>query len=281
MMRKGIVVAVHPDDHSVDLVMADDGSRLVGVQVVTSNGSTRTGTVDLPHFEDKGEDAKWDITEKTGQDMHAIVGYVGKNPVVTGFIYPQVNQMTNTDPKLRMTRHQSDVVTTVDGEGNMQLAHPSGLFVRIGGNPEKVDYAGQNADKDMAIDRNTSTTPYVRVHMAGGKAVLTISPDGSVLLTTDTTVDVEAQGSVTVTTQADALVQAAGEATVKAPHVTIDADTTDVTGVLNVAGATNLAGTLGVAGDTALHAVTSNGHDVGSTHKHLASGGPSLGGLPQ
>ncbi len=282
MMRKGIVVAVHPEDHSVDMVMADDGSRLVGVQVMTGNGSTRTGTVDLPEIPKR--DDKWDISKPTGQDMHAVVGYVGGNPVVTGFLFPQINQMTSTDPKLRMTRHQSDVVSTIDGDGNIQLTHPSGLFVRIGGAPDKVDYAGKNADADMAVDRNTSTTPYVRVHMAGGKAVLTIAPDGAVSLTTDTTVDVEAKGNVTVKTEADALVEAAGTATVKAPHVILDAINTDVTGILNVAGAFNVTGAsemtagLTVNGDTAVKAITSNGKNISDSHFHVLSSGPSNGG---
>lgn len=34
-------------------------------------------------------------------------------------------------------------------------------------------------------------------------------------------------------------------------------------------------------GTTAVAGITSNGHDVGSTHKHLNSGGSGLGGVPQ
>jgi hypothetical protein len=200
--------------------------------------------------------------------MHALVDYVGRHPVVTGFLYPQVNQMLSKDPKLRMMRHQSDVVTTIDGEGNIQLEHPSGLFLRIGDAPEKQDFRKKNADESAELDRNTSKTPYVRLSMAGGKAVLTIAPDGAVSLTSETTVDVEAKGNVTVKTEADALVQAAGSATVKAPDITLD-------------GNVQITGNLDVAGNTSLKAVTSNGKDVGDTHRHLNSGGPSLGGIPQ
>lgn len=268
MFRKGLVTATHSEDYSVDLIMADDGSPMIGVQVLTPNGSTRSGMVDLPAI---SKSANWrDVSKPTGQDMHAIVGFVGSHPVVTGFLYPQVNQMTHTDPKLRMDRHQSDVIHTIDGDGNIQLAHPSGLFVRIGGTPEKVDYAGKNADASLAVDRNTGTTPYVRVSMPGGKAVLTIAPDGAVTLTTETTIDVTAQGDINVTTHANAHVIADGMATITTPHATIDAATTDITGNLNV------------AGSTALHAVTSNGHDISSTHRHTGvTAGPSLTGVPQ
>lgn len=272
MMRKGIVVAVHPEDHSVDLVMADDGSRLVGVQVMTPNGSTRTGTVDLPQIPARKD--KWDVTQPTGQDMHALVGYVGRHPVVTGFLYPQVNQMTSTDPKLRMTRHQSDVITTVDGDGNIQLEHPSGLFLRIGAAPEKQEFAGKNSDASSQLDRNTGSTPYVRLSMAGGKAVLTIHPSGKVELTTEDEVNVQAKGNVTVKTEADALVEATGSATVKAEHVTLDTPTTTITGNVDIQG------DLTVDGNTSLTNVTSNGKNVGSNHRHLNSGGPSTGGVP-
>ena len=270
-MRKGIVVEVHPSDHSVDLVMADDGSRMVGVQVMTPNGSTRTGTIDLPEIPKRKD--KWNIGEPTGQDMHAIVGFVGRNPVVTGFIYPQVNQMTSNDPKLRMTRHQSDVVTTVDGDGNMQLDHPSGLFLRIGAAPEKQDFAGKNSDANSAADRNTGTTPYVRLYTAGGKCVLTLEPSGKVVLSTEDAIDVQAKGNVTVNTDGNALVEAAGSATIKAPTITLDGDTT-ITKSLTVAGTSTMDGA------TSVQAITSRGKDISSTHKHLNSGGPSLGGVP-
>jgi hypothetical protein len=267
MFRKGLVTAVHPEDHSVDLIMADDGSPMIGVQVLTPNGSTRSGTVDLPAI--KATNPR-DVSKATDQDMHAIVGFVGRHPVVTGFLYPQVNQMLHTDPQLRMDRHQSDVITTVDGDGNIQLAHPSGLYLRIGGTPEKVDYAGKNADASLTVDRNTSTTPYVRLSMPGGKAVLTIAPDGAVSLTTETTIDVTAQGNINVTTHANAHVTAESMATVTTPHLIIDAATTDFTGNVNIAGA------------TAVHAITSNGHDISDDHRHKdVTPGLGLTGTPQ
>lgn len=194
-MRQGYVVAVHPEDHSVDLVMADDGSRLIGVQVATPNGSARSGTVDLPDVKQPGD--KWDITKPNGQDMKALVSFIGRNPVVTGFLYPQVNQMLLKDPKARRYRHQSDVETLIDGDGNIQVTHPSGTYIRIGETTDPDTLEGKFADKS-AVDRNTSKQVSIRVAMAGGTAVLTISPTGAVSLTTQQTVDIEAQGAVTV-----------------------------------------------------------------------------------
>lgn len=195
MLRKGIVVDVHPEDYSVDLVMADDGARLVGVQVLTGNGSSRTGVVDLPKMPARAN--KWDITKEHGWDMEAVVGFMGRVPFVMGFLYPQINQMVFNDPERRVERHQSDVYKTIDGRGNIELFHPSGTFVRIAETPEHEDLSGKNTDSKMGLDKNTDKKVYVRVHMAGGAAVLTIAPDGAVKLTTKTTMDFESDGDMT------------------------------------------------------------------------------------
>lgn len=227
MMRRGIVVEVHPQDHSVDIVMADDGSRLVGVQVLTPNGSTRTGLTDLPQIPPRSD--KWDVSNQTGQDMLAMVGYFSGLPVVVGFLYPQVNQMTHNDPKLRMERHQSDVITTVDGIGNIQLAHPSGLFLKIGDAPEKIDYTAQNADANSAVDRNTDTAPYVRLYMRDGMAILTIAPTGAITLTTESTIDVHAKDSITVVTDTTMTLKSIGEMKIESDsHIKMTAPRIDI-----------------------------------------------------
>lgn len=174
--RKGVVVATHPEDHSVDLVMVDNGQRLVGVQVQTPSGSARSGTVDLPEVPEKAD--KWDITKEDGQDMLAIVDYVGRTPIVTGFLYPQINQMLFKDPRMRFSRHRSDVMTYTDGDGNFGIMHPSGAFIQVGEKPERPELAGQNADGSLAIDRNTERKVFLRVALAGNVAELTMTPDG-------------------------------------------------------------------------------------------------------
>src|SRR5574343_844789 len=97
MARKGIVVDTHPEDNSVDLVMLDDGARLVGVKVMAFGASTRTGTIDLPEIPEKKD--KWDITKPTGQEVEADVGCIGRQPYVAGFFFPPKNQMLWKDKK--------------------------------------------------------------------------------------------------------------------------------------------------------------------------------------
>lgn len=213
-LRRGIVVETHPEDHSVDLVMADNGQRLIGVQVMSPSASTRTGRVDMPEIKPTGD--KWDISKPTGQDMIAMVGDFGGHPVVQGFLYPQVNQMLFKDPKLRVDRHQSDVLSSIDGDGNIQLVHPSGMYIRIGEAPDKADLSNQNADSSLAADRNTGRRVHVRLSLAGKTVELTMTPDGDVTLELNQNLVVKAKQNVNIVADGNIDIHAKGNMHLKA-----------------------------------------------------------------
>ena len=180
-LNKGIVAAVHPEDHTVDVVLAD-GRRITGVQVATPNGSTRTGTFDMPAVPEKGD--KWDITKQTGQDQIALIGWAEGIPIVVGYLYPQISQMTWEDPKKRVSRHQSDVYSTTSGEADTERRHPSGTNVRVGQSPSSEDLGGKDFDEKFAVDRNTDKAVHLHITVAnaGGGDVFTfnVDPDGEV-----------------------------------------------------------------------------------------------------
>lgn len=235
-LRLGVVVETHSEDMAVDMVMTDDGARIVGAQVMSMGASGRTGTVDLPEVKPKGN--KWNITQrdKEQQDVIAIVGQIGRNPVVLGFIYPQVNQMLFKDGKLRIFRHQSDVMTALDGDGNFQFNHPSGAYVRIGETPDNVDFGSKNADKSLEVTRNKGRKVFVRIGLAEDKAVFTLTPDGDMTAVLERDLMIEAKGKADIKVTGDTTVQTAN-ATVKAETVTLDAPETTCTGNLTVEGA--------------------------------------------
>ena len=183
MFRKAIVVECHPEDNSVDLVMCDDGARLSGVPVMSHSASARSGSVDMPEMPKKTGESKWDITQRHGQDMEALVAVMGRgNPVVVGFIYPQISQMTFKDPKRKFTRHQSDVYHTIDGDGNMELYHPSGAYVRIAETTEHEDLEKKNFDENLTLDRNKDRKASIHVSTKDGLAHITLSPAGLVTI---------------------------------------------------------------------------------------------------
>lgn len=250
-LRKAIVVEVHPQDHSVDLVMLDDGTRHIGVQVQTPNGSARTGMVDLPEI--PKSDNKWDITKRNGQDMEALVDFVGRTPVVTGFTFPQINQMLLKDPKARRFRHQSDVETLIDGDGNVQITLPGGTYMRMGETIEVDALDGKYADASTT-DRNKAKAVNIHIGMGGGVLEFTMSANGAVTLRCNQGVGIDAGQAVTI----------------KAPSVTLDTPDTHLTGNLTV------------DGETSVQAIASRGHNISSNHVHtgVIPGGANTGAPP-
>lgn len=207
-LLKGVVVATHPEDHSVDLVLVNNGARLVGVQVCAGACSSRSGTVDLPAVPEKKD--KWDITKATDQEIYAVVDYIGRTPIVTGFLYPQINQMLFKDPKMRFSRHQSDVISYIDGDGNMGILHPGGAYIQIGESPDKPELAAKNADANLAADRNTGRKVHLRVALAGNSVELTMTPSGEVTLKLDSDFSMEAGGNIAMKAGGDVTIEAGG-----------------------------------------------------------------------
>lgn len=257
MLRVGYVVETHPEDHSVDLVMADDGARVIGAQVVAPDASARSGTAGMPKVTPKSKD-KWDITQAPDDAMKAMVGFVhGRQPVVVGFLFPQINQMLpKKGSTARRYRHPSDLETLIDDGGNLQVTHPSGTYIRIG---ETIDHAAPEVADKTATDRNTARKVNIHIGMADGALELTLSPTGAVSLRCNQGVTVDAGQKVHV----------------KAPSVTLE--TPIVTATQNV----TIQGNLTVQGSTAVEAIASRGHDISSTHVHRDTmSGPGTSGVP-
>ena len=205
MLRLGYVVKTHPEDHSVDLVMCDDGTRLIGVQAMSIGGSARTGHVDLPEVPEKSD--QWDITQTNGQDQKAVVGFSKSGPVVMGFLLPQIIQMTFEDGKRRMNRHQSDVYHTVDGDGNMELYHPSGAYARMGESLDHEDLTSKNFDQSFKTDRNTDKKVGGRVNIAG--ATVEVDKDGNFKLSIkNTTMTIDKDGNLQMKSDKDVTIEA-------------------------------------------------------------------------
>jgi len=259
-LRLGRVAATHPEDNSVDLVMIDDGSRLAGVQVLAGSATTNSGTHDLPSVSKPASGDQWSLTERTDRDMTAVVGFIGRAPVVVGFLFPQVSQMLFKDANRRVMRHASDVYTSIDGQGNTELYHPSGTYLRIGATPDHEDLTGKDVDGNWAISKNTSSAVNVRLRVANAgveKAVVTIDPSGNVTVTNKGNLSIETDGNASLQADGTMALASGGTMSITAP-------------TLNIAANTVITGSM-----------TNNGKDVGSGHQHLNSGGPNLGGPPQ
>ena len=185
MTKKARVVKIHWEDHSCDLTMLSDGARLSGVQIMSTSASSNTGLNDLAAPGTSGNNV-WDVSQRTGRDVIAIVGYCEGEPYVQGFLFPQICQMTFKEPNRKVDRHASDFYHTVDGKGNAEWYHPSGTYLRIGESPAHEDLTGKDFDGKWKVSNNTGTAPHVQLVVASGgaaKCTVNIDPGGNVTVT--------------------------------------------------------------------------------------------------
>lgn len=315
-LRLAKVAETHPEDNSVDIVMVDDGSRWPGVICATPFAAKNSGISNMPVVTPAGRD-KWDLTQAGDDAQLAIVGFLGESvPIVLGFLFPQINQMLFADKNRRIDRHVSDVYTTTDKDGNFELYHPSGTFLRVATSAAHEDLAGHDFDGKWAISKNTDKAVYVRLRVANAgaqKALITIDPSGNVNVDhtgnltwhTAGTATVNIDGNATATFGGNVTASVAGNlsasvtgnagvtvggttdltstgaATVIAPTVRIQAATTTVTGALIVQGLltfqAGMAGSGGGGGGTAN--ITGNVNITGSfsTTGTFQNNGKSVG----
>lgn len=217
MLKLAKVVTMRPADNSADILFLDNGAPAVGVPIMAGAGtSSRTGTVDQPAPTINAAD-KWAPQDSKDTDITAVVGWFGNQPIIMGFLYPQMSQMLFADIDRRISRHTSDVYSTIDKDGNAEFYHPSGAYIRFGTSPAHDDLTGLDLDAKWRITRNTDKAVHIHVGQAGGAASLDIAPGGAIVITTVADVTVN---SPTSTVNGDAVVN--GDVTVNEGDVIAD-----------------------------------------------------------
>lgn len=278
MFDLGVVVAVYPEGHSVDVLMDGDGGMIFGAQVMVQSGSDKTGVVDLPDVGGPTGEDRWSLTLPRERYVRALVASVRGIPVVVGFLLPQVNQVTFEEKNRRIVRHASDAYTSVDDAANIELSHPSGTYLRIGESAAHEDLTGQDFDRKWAIERNTDSAVHLQLTIknAGTQvASLNFAPNGNVTLTHSGNLSVATDGNASVEVGGTTSLESVGAVTISAPSVTIDAPATTCTGLLTVQGGLAVSGGSGAA---VSGSVTVTGGDVTAdtiglkAHRHTGLG---------
>lgn len=248
-LRLARVARYHPGAHSADVICLDDGYRYPRVPVLCPTASTDTGDYDVPSVEPLGaEDGAGRFAARAAV---AVLGFLHRTPVIVGFLTPPQSAMLFDEPDRHVRRFASDLYFTADGDGNCELAHPSGSYVRIGEDPTHEDLTGLDRNGRWAIGRNTARAPHVRVVVANGgavKATVSIAPSGDVLVDTVGKMDMVVAGSLTATIGGTLSADVAGAATVTTPSATVDAPTTTITGNVSIGGNLAVAGAAAVTG---------------------------------
>lgn len=296
MLRIGLVVAAHPEDHSVDVVMTDDYSRLAGVQVLCSNGSYDSGTADMVMPAEKSGDDKWSLAKRNAKDQKVLIDFAGSMAVVVGFLYPQIGSMTFKDAGRRVQRHQSDVYETIDAQGNYERSFPNGSFIRVAATPGHEDLTGKDVDGNWAIAKNTDAATHFRVVLGNAgvvKADIHIDPDGNLTGVFQGTGTITTIGDLTVNAP-NVIVNAATAATINTATATVNASdkvelatplvhctaALTVAGLITGQGGMAISGGSGatVAGNMAITGGNVSADGIGlKTHHHVEHDGPSTG----
>lgn len=204
-LRIAKVVRFVPEAHAADLLFLDDGSRVPMVQVLAGSASTNTGVADMAQPGTPPSGDMWGPQDSGTRDILAVVGYVRRAPVVLGFLYPQVAQMLFADRNRKVERHASDVYTTIDDDGNVEVYHPSGTYFRIGTDPAHEDLTGKDFDGKWKIERNTDKAVHVHLSVknAGAEvASLNMDPAGNVDLANQGNLNATVGGEANVTATA-------------------------------------------------------------------------------
>jgi len=187
VLRIGKVVKIHASDHSVDMVMMDNGARMANVQVLSTSAATRSGRVDLPEPELPDTSNPWSLEMSEKQDVLGVIALADGIPLCIGFLYPQVNQlaMPEETKNLRIERHASDYYEVTDDQANHCQRHPGGAYVSIG-TPIAVAEAS-DFDKKWKLERNKT-----------GAAVTLYSPGESTVTVNGGTISGVASGLISL-----------------------------------------------------------------------------------
>ena len=213
------VVAIHPESNCVDVVVLRTGARLAAVRVLSEMATGQTGVADL-HLPDAANGYN---SENTGKrDIVAAISYYREIPFVVGFLFPEVAECLFARPDFRVDRHASDVYHTIDAAGNIELAHPSGAFVRIAESPAHEDLTGKDYDSIWKIARNTGRAVHIHVEQAGGKASINIDPDGNITIQNVGNTKLISGGDIALSAGGDIAIKADGNFAVKASKIDLN-----------------------------------------------------------
>jgi len=162
-LKLGKVIGVDQGQKTVDVSMMDGSGTYYKVTVLAPAASTASGISHLPqmHLPDPDRDEPAAFSKR---DIYAIIGFVdgvGTMPVVLGFKYPELNQMSFSNKA---------------GFENQQLErHEGDQYQRIIG--DTVDELG-GEDKASEVETRYPDNSYFKAYKSGGTKKLTnISQD--------------------------------------------------------------------------------------------------------
>jgi hypothetical protein len=161
---EGKVIAVHPEDSSVDVALYG-GQILRHVKVLFNSANTVAGFRYLASVVNNADaqNTQKGIVDKAVPtkiaDTYATIVYVhGQSlaPRVIGFVFPNDAQMHIDELGLALFRHESGVYTLIDKNGHHEVHYPDGSYIIA--SPESSPTPKQLTSSDQAQDWNVPTS---------------------------------------------------------------------------------------------------------------------------
>lgn len=183
-IRRAYVTRVHPESRTADVVFLDGSGGPRPRVPILGQTAGDAGSFAVPQV----DSARTDYL--TGErEMVAVVEQDELGMcVITGFEPPPKRQGNFADGRM-IQRFPSDAYFTVDGDGNAEFYHPSGVFIRVGSGGHE-DLTGKDVDGGWKIRRNTGSTPTVTI--GGPNYTLTLGHDGAI--------SIQSSGEIGITT---------------------------------------------------------------------------------
>lgn len=259
MIRMAVVVAIHPERRTLDLVFTDTGLRVPEVSCPSGMVSSDSGIWDVPSVKKPKDEAQAGSLPQDGRQLVAITAEAYGRPVILGFLHPLGGQMAFTQDDRQVHRHSSGTYSTIAPDGSIESWHPSGAYVRLGkGSHEPLAQFSANKNWEEVSDADK---PTLTVIIPGSSSTdspafsMTVAPDGTLTVSSQKSAALSAQEGFTFNTPKTFEVNAQGG--------------------INLNGNTEIDGTLHTTGDIASAGIASH-----EAHEHIDGGGQGNSGPP-
>lgn len=174
---EGKVIAVHPEDSSVD-VRLYDGQILRHVRVLFNSANTIAGFRYLSSIVNTQKQVNQNGVYDDGRLSHvsdtlATIIYVygnSLNPRVIGFSFPLDSQMHVEEEGLALFRHESGVYSLIDQNGHHEIHYPDGSYIIMApdSTPKSLSTGPQAQNWNV---RNNGSPVNLTIHLSQGVTV--------------------------------------------------------------------------------------------------------------
>ncbi len=227
-IRLARVTYAHPGAQKFEAIFLDTGDYVRDVQVMTPYGGTDFGyTTGVPFPDEEGHDPNMTENDADVRHIVAVIACLQGMNICLGYLYPQITQMafTRSDKNRLIERHPSDTYRTIADDGDMDLVHPGGAYIRMGEGESPDTLEGRDYDGVWKIKRNKDKS--VTITLASREAQMRLTPDGRILLSGATSIEAEAP-AITVKSS-ETIAESSQQIRAEAPLVDLRGDTLTLT----------------------------------------------------